>query len=166
MTQDELKEWLVYAPKTGEFRWAKSPTPRIKVGDLAGSIEPQGYSRIKLGGKKYYAHRLATLYMLGEVADQVDHRRTGYEAKRDNRWTNLRNASSSQNKRNRGAQVNNKLGLKNVSLCSKSGKYCAEVQADGKKYRLGLYATPEAASLAANIMAQEVHGEFAYRSEV
>jgi hypothetical protein len=68
------------------------------VGSIAGSLHKDGYVYIGIDGRLYLAHRLAVLYVTGEWPEQeVDHKNG---VRDDNRWRNLRDASSAQNRRN------------------------------------------------------------------
>jgi len=92
ITQEELKRLLHYNPKTGIFRWKK----------IAGKTTSRGYRVIKINKKRYYAHRLAFLYMTGEFPSLkggkvVDHKN---QKKDDNWWRNLRVVTSSTNSKN------------------------------------------------------------------
>ena len=72
MNQEELKELIHYDPATGVFTWLIAPCKNIKDGAEAGNLRPDGYRAISNDGKRYYAHRLAFLYMDGEVPEMVD----------------------------------------------------------------------------------------------
>lgn len=80
----------------------------------------------------------------------------------DNRRANLREATHAENMRNRGPLSTNTSGFKGVSPDKTRGKWRAQIQVDGKVYRLGCYATAEAAALAYDVAAVELHGEFAW----
>jgi hypothetical protein len=78
----------------------------------------------------------------------------------DNRRTNLRLASRSQNGRNRIGH--SKTGYKGVALHSRSGKYQARIRIGGCLRHLGTFPTPEVAARAYDTAARELFGEFAY----
>lgn len=160
LTQALLKEWLTYDPSTGEFRWARQPHggPRRK-GDVAGSKLPIGYWVIRLQLKLYYAHRLAWLYMTGNwPAEEIDHKNCNPI---DNSWANLRAATSSQNKANRGPRTTLPKG---VYFERSSGLYTASAKKNGQTYWLGYHKTPELAHAAYCETAHKIHGEFARTS--
>ena len=83
----DIKEWISYNPKTGEFRWIKN-RKRVKVGHIAGSISAEGYCRVKYNHITIQAHRLAWFYYYGEfpnfIIDHIDNNKT------NNRIQNLR----------------------------------------------------------------------------
>ena len=80
----------------------------------------------------------------------------------NNRRYNLRVATTAQNQFNRRKNRNNKSGFKGVSASKKAGKWCAQIQINGKNKSLGtLFDTPEAAHEAYKIAALELFGEYA-----
>lgn len=79
----------------------------------------------------------------------------------DNRRANLRLASHSENLRNRRLNANSASGLKGVYWHKSSGRWAAQIQTNGRRKRLGLFDTPEAAHAAYCAAAQIDHGEFA-----
>lgn len=79
----------------------------------------------------------------------------------NNRRANLRQASHSQNQRNRGLGRKNTSGYKGVSWHTSSGKWWARIWAGGKRETIGSFATPEAAHAAYVEAAIKLHGEFA-----
>lgn len=159
--QTTLKSALSYCPETGIFTWA-SARPRIIVGAVAGYLKKnKGYIYIEIDGRSYSAHRLAFLYMTGEIpSGPVDHIN---RIKSDNRFSNLRISSHGQNRAN--SRANNKHGLKGISRLSwmKEGDRCwqAQITHNKKVKYLGCFHTKEEAHAAYAIAARELHGEFA-----
>lgn len=158
LTQEKIKELLWYRQETGDFYWRHAHTPRMKPWDKAGSIDGQGYVQIKIGGKVMMAHRLAWLYVHGNLPKQVDHRNM---MRSDNRIDNLRAADNSCNGMNKRMQSNNTTGYKGVTFHKGIGRYHAKIQANGVRKSLGYYETPEQAHQAYMIAAGELHGQFA-----
>jgi len=98
LTQRYLKKILFYDPKTGIFIW-KVNRRSIKVGDVAGFTQCNGYRRIKIDQKRYYASRLAYLYMEGSFPkEEMDHKN---RIRNDNIWKNLQAVSLTFNRRGR-----------------------------------------------------------------
>jgi hypothetical protein len=159
LTQERLKELLHYDPDTGVFTWQSTTTNRVKSGQVAGTLNDKGYIQIRVEGVIYPAHRLAFLYVDGEFPiSEVDHQdRDGL----NNRWRNLRQATSSENQKNKTAYSNNKSGYKGVSFDNTRGKFVAQIQSDKKHKMLGRFDCPREAAHAYNVAAIQLHGEFA-----
>lgn len=161
LTQDRLKELLTYSPETGLFYWVQDRAGR-KAGQLAGCFK-NNYVMISVDGSAYRAHHLAWLYMTGKwPALFTDHRDTN---KHNNAWSNLREATKSQNQANVGLIKSNKSGLKGVSQYRAGASYGKPWQAtiakDGKSRHLGHFGTKEEAHQAYIAAAQTLFGEFA-----
>ena len=157
MTQSELRKLLRYNPTTGCWTWLVSRGGRV-VGDPAGQQTTE-CCQIKIDGKLYLAHRLAWLYMVGAwPRDEVDHKNLD---RRDNRWDNLREATSGQNNTNKGLQRNNTSGLKGVTWHRATRKWAAAIRHDKHYMHLGLFDCPAAAYFVYAVNAAELHGEFA-----
>jgi hypothetical protein len=152
-----LRALLHYHPQTGEFRWLKRVSPSIQPGDMAGTLDNQGYRRIIIKGRPYRAHHLAWFYMKGKWCRLVIDHRDGDPA--NNRWNNLRSATRSQNSANRRLHRNNACGLKGVS--AHGDRWCATICKNGRIRHLGLFPTPQAAHAAYAKAARKLFGEFA-----
>lgn len=151
-TAEEVQARFIYDPETGLF------TSRSR-GVVVGSISRRGYTKITIGTKRFFAHRLAWLVTHGAwPQQQVDHING---IKTDNRLCNLRLASNAENTINRKKQANNKSGYKGVHFNKKHGKYHAQITICKKCKHLGSFDTAEEASAAYQTAAKEFHGEFA-----
>lgn len=121
----------------------------------------QGYAArdIRINGKKkkLLMHRVILNATKGM---EVDHENL---LKIDNRRENIRLATPTQNKANRGVRPDSKLGVKGVQVRIRGGKtwYNARIRLNGKSKWLGAFTTPEEAKLAYQKVALEHHGEFA-----
>lgn len=113
MTQAELKALLKYNPDTGIFTWLSSKSNNsIKANSIAGSKNNKGYWRIKINNQEHQAHRLAWLYIYGELPKNfIDHINGN---RSDNRICNLREATSQQNAFNQKMSSRNTSGVKGV----------------------------------------------------
>jgi hypothetical protein len=157
-TAARLREILHYDPKTGVFRWA-SPRPKVRVGEVAGGISPAGYLQIYIDRYRYFAHRLAWLYVAGEWPKyEIDHINGN---KSDNRFCNLRHATKSDNGRNRALYKNNSSGFKGGRWDTARGKWRAEIRVNGQRIHLGRFANPIHAAVAYRQAALKFHGKFA-----
>ena len=136
LTQNRLKELLHYDPLTGIFTWISKPNQNILIGSEAGHVEKvAGYIRIAIDKRKYAAHRLAFLYMLGSFPqDQVDHINHNII---DNRWSNLRPATSITNCRNKSLSKYNTSGFNGVKWRKERNHWIAQIRVDGKLIYLG-----------------------------
>lgn len=85
-----------------------------------------------------YAHRVIMGCVPGDRI-KVDHRNGN---KLNCQRGNLRRATHAQNKQNTPAQRNNACGLKGVCLHKQSGRWQAQIQANGKSVYLGLWGSP------------------------
>jgi len=84
----------------------------------------------------------------------------------DNRLSNLRAASQSQNMCNRPAPKSNKSGYKGVSFHKQSGKWRATIKQNCRQFSLGLYDRKEDAANAYNQAAKIIHGDFAFLNRI
>lgn len=87
----------------------------------------------------------------------VDHADRDYS---NNRLSNLRLATQSQNGMNRGSASNNKLGLKGVSWVPDKRKFKAVISKDGVITQLGYHKTKGQAALAYAKGSLMIHGKF------
>lgn len=146
LTQARLKELLRYDPETGVF----TRLTRSAHNAGSGTVSLSGYRVIHVEAVAHYAHRLAFLYMLGEMPKGVvDHLNGDRD---DNRWSNLRDVTHHVNQQNlRAAQSNNKTKLLGVTtLKNRRGTkhFCAQVFAHGKRRHCSYHETPEEAHAA------------------
>ena len=145
LTAERLREVLDYDQETGVFTWKIRTHSRVKAGDVAGALRPDGYIQISIDGCLHRAHRLAWLYVTGESPpSEIDHINC---VKNDNRISNLRLATRSENLQNQlRAKSNNNTGFLGVS--PNLWKFKAEIQVDGKRRYIGTFPTPEEAHAA------------------
>ena len=156
ITQAELKELLDYDPETGVFRW-KVCRGGKRIGQIAGCLHHSGYIYIEINEKPYGAHRLAWLYLYGELPElEVDHE---HGLRCDNRAENLRLASDAQQAQNKAVYKNSTTKLPGVGFHKMSGKYSARLTVDGKDLWLGLFDTIEEA-WEARVRAKEKYHSF------
>lgn len=153
-----LKDLVSYEPQSGRFTWAKA-RKGCRLGGECGRIARTGYREIGIDGRLYHAHRLAVLYMTGEWPEQVvDHINRD---KADNRWSNLRVASQSQNMANVDVRQSNTSGHPGVTWDKSRSKWRAQIRIDGVKTNLGRFEHFEDAVSAVNAAARKQWGGFA-----
>lgn len=128
-------------------------------GAQVGGLIASGYRLVTIYGSRFYAHRLAFLYMLGRwPIGEVDHINGAPD---DNRWENLREATHQENGRNVKTAKNNTSGVKGVYWAKDKRKWTAQITISRKTYHLGRFDTIEAAKACREAKTAEVFGEFA-----
>lgn len=152
-----IKEYLMYDPDSGIFRWSQQTSSRAPIGSLAGTAFGRGDIGIRFGRRRYRAHQLAWLFVYGQwPSAAIDHKDGDFT---NNRIENLRLCTQSQNLGNRRGH-SRKGYFKGVTL-RRSGRYEAAICLDYRQIYLGTYATAEEAARAYDAAAVEHFGEFA-----
>ena len=132
-----MKSKLSYCQESGLFTWLDPPGQKLKPGDLAGSVNGDGYVFIQLGGKNYRAHRLAWFFVYGEwpigQIDHIDRDRS------NNRISNLRLVTNQDNNKNKAKYLNNSSGCTGVTWRKDRCKWQARIGIDFKQKSLGFY---------------------------
>src|SRR5262245_51448081 len=59
ISYEEAHRLLEYHPDTGVFVWKVTRGRKAKAGDVAGTVERNGFRRIRVSGRPYLAGRLA-----------------------------------------------------------------------------------------------------------
>lgn len=141
LTQSELKEELYYDPNTGHF-YRNKTFKNVKKGEIAGNIDLKyryGYVRVSVKGKPYQAHRLAFLYMLGNLpdlnteVDHIDHNPS------NNTWNNLRLVCHKENGKNQKKYKCNSSGITGITL--RNNKFRVRIYVEGIHINVGTYLT-------------------------
>jgi hypothetical protein len=150
LDQSTLRSLVHYDPESGIFTWLKREGVDRYInnwnvrfaGNKGGSWHrARGYVVIAITidclCKKYAAHRLAWLYVHGNLpSSAIDHTN---RIKTDNRINNLRLATDSQNKYNTALRKDNASGATGVYWHKGKGKWRCEFQFEGKKNHLGYF---------------------------
>ncbi len=151
-----LRKLLRYNPETGKLYW-RERTPdmfdgsgvrtaehRCNVwnarysGNRAFSSKMNGYRRGSVLHTGLLAHRVIWAIVNGSwPADQIDHI-NGIRS--DNRISNLRNATHTDNMRNMKIPKDNTSGHVGVSWSIKANKWYAQIAGKGKHIHLGSFA--------------------------
>ena len=167
-TIEHLRQCLAYDPGTGVLAWKPRPRDHFisdqswhrwltrYAGKLAGCPAPSGYICVTIDRQHYDAHRLIWKIMTGtNPIAEIDHIN---RIALDNSWTNLREATSQQNKYNK--RVLGAVAMKGVHR-RPSGNYAAQARdANGKRVHLGTFATAEEAHNAFTSFVQPLRGNF------
>lgn len=114
---------------------------------------PKGY----INGKGTYLYRFLLGAKRGQYVDHIN------GDPLDNRKSNLRFCTPSENNRNVGKRNTNSSGFKGVSHSdlSPARPWRAQIQTGKKFHFLGHFSTPEEAARAYDVKAKEMFGEFA-----
>lgn len=172
LTLARLRAVLDYDPNEGVFTWKRRPDDtrwnRAWNAKFAGKIaggkstlthRTSSQWVIGVDNRKYLAHRLAWFHHYGAwPALSVDHLDTD---SCNNRISNLREATDTQNKANCGPRANNRSGFKGVTWHRQTGKWFARIAANGEHHYLGLFETAEEAHAAYEAAARVHFGHFA-----
>ena len=157
ITVERLKELVCYDSDTGILT-ARIRRGKTIAGSQIGYVVGYGRMKVCLDRKEYMVHRLAWLYVYGIwPSKDIDHR-NGNPA--DNRISNLREATDSQNLGNMKKPITNKSGYKGVSWHGIGKKWQVHIKIEGVNKYLGLYVDLEEAHRVYAAAAIEFRGEF------
>jgi hypothetical protein len=158
MVIETAKQQLIYDPDTGEFTWSVAK-PRIHVGMSAGNRTRKGYVVLELNGRQYKAHNLAWAMHYGYWPKAfVDHING---VRHDNRIANLREATGTDNARNRALSRNNVSGVSGVTWRDSHKAWCARITVNNKRLHLGYYGSLDDARAARYAAERQYYGVFA-----
>lgn len=145
ITQSRLKATLEYNKDTGLFFWKENRGKFCCKGKTAGCVSYDKYISIKIDGKKYFAHRLAWLWVFGKMPiNEIDHINNN---RQDNRIENLRLATRAEN--NQNIKEANKKSLHGfLGVSPRKNSWRARIQCGKKRIHIGDFQTPEEAHLA------------------
>lgn len=157
LSPEEIRQRLSYDPATGEFIHLSG---KLK-GKVAGTVRSNGYRQLSIDGSLYMAHRVAFVWMDIPICHplEVDHINKN---PKDNRWCNLRLASSSQNKANRSRNKAKQTAFKGVyRVAGYDNRYTARLKVGKVIKHLGCFSTQEEAAQVYLKEAIKHFGEFA-----
>lgn len=157
LTQEYLLQTFNYNPTTGILSLKKKIKYLNKeIGDEAGHLAKSGYRSVGIKGKEYRVHRIIYLMQTGKWPDnQIDHID---RIKDNNRWTNLRDATPSENSCN--VTTTNALGIKGISKHKHTGDYHAHITKDKIVYQKAFKNLDDARDWIDN-KRKLLHGDFA-----
>nr|DAQ07322.1 MAG TPA: homing endonuclease [Caudoviricetes sp.] len=148
-----------YTSKGEEFYFDLEDYDKIK--DYYWNINNQGYVVSSESDTRKYIriHRL----ILGnpDAKYDVDHKH-GYESRNDNRKSNLRLATRSQNIINVGLKSNNTSGCTGVGWYKHLNKWVARITVNGNKIHLGVFNNFDDAVAARKAAEEKYFGEWSY----
>lgn len=155
---NEIKDILYYDEFSGVFTWKVDRNNRTRKGMVSGKKNKDGYIEINTMGKIHMAHRLAwEMYHGVKPNNEIDHING---VRDDNRITNLREATRSENNRNKSVNKSSQSGIKGVTYHKQNGKWSSRIFVNGKIKNIGYFNTKEEAGEAYRKEAIILHGDF------
>lgn len=158
LTAERLRSLFNYDPDTGVFTYLTRAARNARPGDVAGSVNSEGYRNIRVDGRTYKAHRLAWLLVHGAWPSAIIDHANG--ARDDNRLSNLRPATRTQNLANSVPFRAGRTTHKGVSR-QRNGSYSARICCAGKSTFLGYFKSEFDATAAYAAAATDAFGVFA-----
>ena len=143
MNQADVLKLFTYSK--GKLYYKVSNSPRVKVGQVAGTVKPDGYVRVKINKKLYYLHRLIWLYHYGVWPTEIDHIDRNPS---NNAVENLREVSRSVNMRNTKLKRATTSKYKGVCWNKRLSKWVAKASVNMKSVHLGVFTDEVEASKA------------------
>ena len=146
ITFERANELFTYDRETGVIKWRK----RVGGGQhdnlvAGGTSSSDGYARVCFKGKKYLVHRIAMLLAYGFCSDELEIDHINH-IRNDNRLSNLRFVTRTDNLRNQSRSSKNTTGVTGVYYRRAKRKYEAYINVDGVNIYLGLFVTLEEAT--------------------
>ena len=131
-----LKTHFNYDQETGIFSRKVKVSNRSEIGKPLLAGKNSGRIIIHIKNKVYKAHHLAWVYVYGVWPKEIDHINNDPT---DNRISNLRESTRSENLYNKRKTKKNKSGVKGVSWDEDRKKWFVRIGFNGKNYALGRY---------------------------
>jgi len=144
LTVEELKSNISYDKQTGIFTRIKNhPKRKYLAGSVTGVARPDGYVQVMIAGKIFLAHRLAWLYVYGEMPKHyIDHING---VKNDNRIENLRDVRQTINLQNQTKAKKNRTSSSKLGVSfanqgkNKDKPFRSRIVVDKKEIHLGMF---------------------------
>jgi hypothetical protein len=157
LSYEDVAELLEYDPENDVLRWRVSRRGRgVKVGAVAGTINPRGYCQVMINGLRMSGHRISWLLAHKRwPRDQLDHI-DGIRHRLDP--ANLREVTNRQNAVNKKLARNNKSGVSGVYRTTSLTKpWIAQIAANNVHIHIGSF-TSKRAAIAARRAAEIKYG--------
>lgn len=130
-----------------------------KIKDYCWWTDTRGYIKTKHDGKQISLHRLILNFPDQKL--HIDHIH-GKETRNDNRKSNIRIVTCSQNQMNRGLQSNNTSGITGVFFNKKDNKWESRITVRKNIIQLGSFNNLEDAVNARKSAEEKYFGEYSY----
>lgn len=157
-----LRQEFRYDPKTG-LLWWKRPGLGRRLNRPAGRSDKSRHVTVGFMYQQYMAHHIIWALKTGKwPKKEIDHKN---RIRSDNRWRNLRLATTTQNRANSSLRCDNTSGVKGVSWHALRRKWRVRVYVGGKEKHLGLFTNFKTAGRTYQQAAKQSFGEFAHAAK-
>lgn len=152
--QEYINSVLEY--KDGSLYWKPTAGPKRRASRLAGSNNGRGYLQVKIRGRLTMAHRIVWVMHKGPIPDgmQVDHIN---HIRDDNRISNLRLVTATENNRNTSLRKDNSSGRIGVYWRKDARKWSAKIRVSDRLINLGTF-TEKGDAISAREIAEAMYG--------
>lgn len=157
---DVLRQILVYSPETGKLHWLKRPVSMFPDTGSGGAVGCAARWNARCAGKEALttksnrgyltgpifsnlriAHQVAWALYYGDWPENpIDHING---IRDDNRISNLRCVSYTENAQNQRVPKNNQSGVMGVKIYKPTGRWVASIGVNGKTRHLGYFSTKD-----------------------
>lgn len=151
----------IFIDEGNTVSWKVRKANGVPAGSKATSAL-HGYYSVNVDGRRLLVHRVLFKMRHGYDPQVIDHIDGN---KLNNKPDNLRPCTHSQNMCNSGA-TRSPLGIRNVGIDKRSGKFTVRIRKDGKTHSGGDYDKLEDAAKAADELRRILHGAFAHGNVV
>jgi len=152
--QELLLKLFKYDPDTGVVTRRISSGPRARAGDIVNNKQNTGYLAVSIMHSSYLLHRIIWKMITGRDPISLDHIN---HKKEDNSWSNLREATKSENGRNVPIRIDNSSGFTGVVWNKSENKWQTYITLEGKTKHLGIFSS-KLDAVAARIRANREYG--------
>ena len=144
---------------TGELTRRVLTGPHTRIGDKVNTIGGEGYLIVSVSGRRYLVHRIVFAMVNNRwPSDLIDHCNS---VRTDNRPSNLREATTKQNTRNRLRSKANTSGYDGVSWNTRLQKWAAQIWTGKRNKCLGYFTDKADAALVIDLERLQYHGIYA-----
>ncbi len=155
-----LRHYFSYSKKTGKLFWRSSDHTNAKIGRELGTPHYiTGYLFMCFKKDIYQVHRIIYCWVTGEdpAEFEVEHKNRN---RVDNRFSNLRLATHSQNNCNTPLRKDNTSGHKGVSWSKSCRRWHAYITINQRRKTLGFFTSLEDAANAVRNLRPKLHQKF------
>jgi hypothetical protein len=163
-----LRECFTYDRHAGILCWKVRPSGHFLTkrawhtwnarfsGKVAGSLNNRGYYKVEILGTYFLSHRVVWKLVIGDEPPEFLDHSDGDRA--NNRWSNLRAATRTEQNQNSAFRLHNTSGHRGVYR--RRGKWQVSIRTNGVLCHLGCFNSIEDAVAVREAAARKLHGEF------